>query len=63
MRLFKKIEWPIFDLTVFKITVFTIGLMAGAFLSDFVKRYLWVFAVIAVLGYARSVYFYLIKNK
>lgn len=63
MKLYKKIEWPVFDLGVFKITMLAIGLLAGAYFVDFVNQYALVIGIIAVVGCARVFYFYFIKNK
>lgn len=49
MNLFKTKIWWWFDIWALKWGAFLFGIIAGAYLSDFVKQYVWVFAVVALI--------------
>ncbi len=49
MKLFRTKVWRWLDIGFLKWSSILIGMIAGAYLSAFVKRYVWVFALAAVL--------------
>jgi ABC-type phosphate transport system permease subunit len=49
MSLFKTKVWWWLDIWALKWCAFLFGMIAGAYLSEFVKQYAWVFALVAVI--------------
>jgi uncharacterized membrane protein YoaT (DUF817 family) len=49
MRLFRTKVWRWLDIGMLKWSSILLGMIAGAYLSEFVKQYVWVFAVAALL--------------
>ncbi len=49
MKLFKAKGWSVVDIGLLKWCCILIGMIVGAYLSDFTKRYVWVIAVAALL--------------
>ena len=49
MSLFKTKVWRWLDIGLLKWSALLFGMIAGAYLSDFVKQYVWVFVAVAVI--------------
>jgi hypothetical protein len=49
MELLKTKVWSWADIWLLKSCAFVFGIIAGAYLSDFVKQYVWVFVLAAVI--------------
>ena len=49
MNLFRTKVWWWLDVGFLKWSAFLFGMIAGAYLSDFVKQHVWVFALVAVI--------------
>jgi len=49
MMLFKSKVWSPVDIALLKWCCILIGMIAGAYLADFTKRYVWFFALAALL--------------
>ena len=49
MRLFKAKVWSVIDIGLLKWCCILIGMIAGAYLADFTKRYVWVIALAVLL--------------
>jgi len=49
MKLLKTQIWSWRDIWILKWCAFMFGIIAGAYLSDFVKQYLWIFVIAAVI--------------
>ena len=49
MSLFRTKVWKWQDIWLLKWCAFLFGMIAGAYLSDFVRLYVWVFLVAAIL--------------
>jgi len=49
MRLLRTKVWWWGDIWALKWCAFLFGIIAGAFFSDFVKQYVWIFLVVAVV--------------
>jgi len=49
MKLFRTKVWPWFDIALLKWSSILFGMIAGAYLADFTKRYLLCIAAAAVL--------------
>ena len=62
MKLFRVKEWPVLELTVFKITCLAFGMMFGAYLTEFVKQHLWIFLAVAIAGWIKVTYFYYVQK-
>jgi len=58
MNLFKSKTYGIFDLGVVKLCVLSYGMVAGAYLSSWVKAHLWLFAAVFVVTVVRAANFY-----
>jgi hypothetical protein len=46
----------IWDIAIFKTYLFSLGIIVGAYISDFVKKKVWIFIIIVVLSGAWLVY-------
>ena len=62
MGLYKTKLWPPFELGLFKICCIAFGMILGAFVPEFVKHYLWVFAAVVAVTMIRVLYFYFAKK-
>ena len=49
MNLFRTKVWGWLDIGLVKWSSILIGMIAGAYLSDFIRRYVWVFVLAALL--------------
>jgi FtsH-binding integral membrane protein len=49
MKLFRKKVWSPFALTCLKWYSLLVGMVVGAYFSEFVKRHVWLFLVLAVI--------------
>lgn len=49
MTLFRAKVWSVIDIGLLKWCCILIGMIAGAYLADFTKRYVWFFALAALL--------------
>lgn len=49
MELYKAKVWSVIDIGLLKWCCIVIGMIAGAYLADFTKQYVWLFAIAAVL--------------
>ncbi len=63
MSLFKIKPWPPIELGFFKAGCLAVGMILGSYLSGFVRQYLWVFVLLAVVTSARVCYFYWRKDE
>lgn len=54
MKLFRTKVWSWIDIWVLKWCAFLFGMIAGAYLSDTVKQYVWIFLLVAVVLSIRS---------
>jgi len=50
MKLFRTKIWYWWDSGILKLCCILLGMIAGAYLSDFVKGHVWTFAVVAVIA-------------
>jgi putative Mn2+ efflux pump MntP len=59
MKLFRSKVWSPFDIALLKWSCIFLGMIIGAYLSDFVKDYLWVFVVaLLILGIKPTVSYF-----
>jgi putative Mn2+ efflux pump MntP len=49
MKLFRAKVWSPVDIALLKWTCIFLGLTVGAYLSDFIKHYVWVFLIAIIL--------------
>lgn len=49
MKLYKAKVWSVIDIGLLKWCCIVIGMIVGAYLADFIKQYVWFFAIAAVL--------------
>jgi len=49
MKLFRAKVWSVPDIGLLKWCCILIGMIAGAYLADFTKQHVWLFAIAAVL--------------
>ncbi|MCX7591151.1 MAG: hypothetical protein N2255_05925 [Kiritimatiellae bacterium] len=49
MKLFRSKVWSVMDIGMLKGSCILFGMIAGAHLADFTKRYVWLFVIAAVL--------------
>jgi hypothetical protein len=49
MGLLKTMIWSWQDIWILKWCAFVFGMIAGAYLSDFIKEYVWLFALVGIL--------------
>ena len=49
MKLFRAKVWSVIDIGLLKWCCILIGMIAGAYLTDFTKRYIWFIALAALL--------------
>jgi len=62
MSLFKKKEWPVGELVVFKVTCILFGMIIGTYAAGFIRQFLFTLFCIAFVGWARVSYFYFLKK-
>ena len=58
MIVFKSKVYTAFELVVLKVCVMCVGLIIGAYLAPYVKRFLWPLAVLGAVAYLRAMYYY-----
>jgi hypothetical protein len=58
MKLFRTKVWWWFDIGLVKWSAILIGMVAGAFLADFVMQYVWVFIFAAIAFAIRPTFKY-----
>ncbi len=58
MKLFRTKVWWWFDIGLVKWSAILIGMVAGAFLADFVRQYVWVFIFAAIAFAIRPTFKY-----
>ena len=59
MKLFRSKVWSPVDIASLKWSCILLGMIVGAYLSAFVKGYLWVFVIAAILlGIKRTVSYF-----
>ena len=58
MKLFRTKVWSVVDIGVLKLCCIVMGMIAGAYLADFIKHSVWFFAIAAVLLGIRPTIFY-----
>jgi putative Mn2+ efflux pump MntP len=58
MKLFKTIEWSPANLGCFKWANILFGMIIGAYLSGFVKEYVWIFITLVVILSIKVMIFY-----
>ena len=63
MKLFKTKLWSVVDIGSLKFCCILIGMIAGAYLPDFVKRYVWLLAAAAILAAIKPSLNYFGKGK
>jgi len=49
MKLLRTMVWPWADIWMLKWCAFLFGMIAGAYLSDFVKQFVWIFVIAAAI--------------
>jgi hypothetical protein len=55
--------WSFGDIAILKIYCAVLGIIAGAYIASFVKSYLWLFILVAVVLLIRLVYFVFFKKQ
>ena len=50
MKLFKAKVWSVIDIGLLKWCCILFGMIVGAYLADFTKRYVWAIAIVALLA-------------
>ena len=63
MKLFKTKLWSVVDIGSLKLCCILLGMIAGAYLPDFVKRYVWLLAAAAILAAIKPTLNYFGKDK
>ena len=63
MKLFRTKKWPWIAIGSLKWCCLLLGMIAGAYLSEFTKSYVWVFAVAVVLLAIKPMIAYFGNNK
>ncbi|MDD5297256.1 MAG: hypothetical protein PHU46_10105 [Rhodocyclaceae bacterium] len=58
MRLFRTKVWSALDIGLLKWCCILVGMIAGAYLSDFTRGHVWAFAIVAVLAGAKPAWSY-----
>ena len=49
MNLFRDKKYSVIELGLIKWSCILFGMVAGAYLSDFILRYLWLFIIVAIV--------------
>jgi hypothetical protein len=49
MGLLKTMVWSWKDIWILKWCAFVFGMIAGAYLSEFIRQHVWIFALVALL--------------
>lgn len=62
MNFFKSKMWPFGDIVLLKLYCVVVGIIIGAYIASFVKSYLWLFVLVAIILVVRLFYFYFVKN-
>lgn len=50
------------DMALIKYTCIFLGLIIGAYISGFVRQYIWLFLILFIAGYITAVYRFFIKK-
>jgi hypothetical protein len=59
----KKIKKMTFwDMALIKYTAMFFGLIIGAYISGFVRQYIWLFLILFIAGYITAVYRFFMKK-
>jgi len=62
MGIFKTKTWSAFDLMLLKWSSALFGMIIGAYVSNFVKQYLWLFIVLVIVSGLKPLYSYWFKK-
>ena len=62
MGIFKTKTWSAFDLMLIKWSAAFFGMIIGAYVSNFVKQYLWLFIILVIVLGLRPLYSYWFKK-
>ena len=62
MKLFRSKVWSVADIGCLKWSCILFGMLAGAFLSDFTKRHVWLFLIAAILLAVKPTLSYFTNN-
>jgi putative Mn2+ efflux pump MntP len=62
MGILKTKTWPAVDIMLLKWSSALFGAIVGAYVSNFVKQYLWLFIVLVIAFGLRPLYSYWFKN-
>jgi len=62
MGIFKTKTWSAVDLMLLKCSSAFFGMIIGAYVSNFVKQYLWLFIVLVIVLGLKPLYSYWFKN-
>lgn len=63
MKLFRAKVWSVVDIGLLKWCCILIGMIAGAYLADFTKRYVWFILVAALLSAIKPAVSYFRSDK
>ncbi len=63
MKLFRAKVWSVVDIGLLKWCCILIGMIGGAYLADFTRRYVWFFAIAAVVLAIKPVISYFGEDK
>jgi len=62
MLIFRKKVWSPVDIMLLKWSSAVFGVIIGAYVSDFVKQYVWIFIFFVIVFGIRPLYSYWFKN-
>ncbi|MCK4271463.1 hypothetical protein KAX22_02360 [bacterium] len=62
-RFMKSRMWSFGDIAILKTYCAVLGIIVGAYIASFVKSYLWLFILVAVVLLIRLVYFVFFKKQ
>jgi len=62
MAIFKTKTWSAFDIMLIKWSAAFFGMIVGAYISNFVRQYLWIFIVLVIAFGLRPLYLYWFKD-
>ena len=62
MGIFKTKTWSAVDLMLLKWSAALFGMILGAYVSNFVKQYLWIFIVLVIALGLKPLYLYWFKD-
>ena len=58
MNLFKNKKWPWYESGILKYQCIIFGLLIGAYFPDFILKNAWIFIILFVLAYIKTIHFY-----